>query len=455
VCENLEGTQEDVPDGMIVDENGNCVEPPPPPPPPDDVCVNLEGMQEDVPDGMVVDENGNCVEPPEVAELPPQCNLTTETGKDGFPVVDMNPANCQDTQLARGPWTPLDVGGGVCPDWFVYHTNQTGDWEIFRYGPLPDGRDGDPNLSQGVGWRTYDVMPTRSPDAEWVAFASTRDGNWEIYVGKADGSFQQRVTYTPDASDLDPVWSPDGQSIVYTSSRNGSWDLYMIDVSSGAETRLTDDLAHEINAFWSPDSAQILFQSNREGFWQIYRLDLATNEITLLSDGAGDDHDPQYSHDGTMITFRTYRFGDNSVIMLMNADGSDLRMVSDPAGGATAGVFSFDDLLIAYQSDLDGDNDIYIYELTTEITRLVTDNAIEDYAPTWWCNSPIIIFTSDITTDSNLFETPALPMDAPPVQVETQAQLTSEPEADQYPENVPTEEDASLEEALPAPAKNK
>ena len=98
-----------------------------------------------------------------------------------------------------------------------------------------------------------------------------------------------------------------------------------------------------------------------------------------------------------------------------------------PSRGAEADnqVWSPDNTLIAYQSNLDGDNDIYVYELATGKMRLVTNNTIEDYAPTWFCNSPIIIFTSDVTGDANLFSTPALPLDASAIQVDEDAsQLT-------------------------------
>ncbi len=183
---------------------------------------------------------------------------------------------------------------------------------------------------------------------------------------------------------------------------------------------------------------------------------MTTGDLVRLSDGSGDDHDAEYSHDGTKIAFRSYRFGDNSVIMVMNADGSDVEAVSDPAGDALNQVFSFDDLLIAYQSDLDGDDDIYGYEFATGLTRLVTNNGIGDYAPTWWCNAPVILFTSDITEDSNIFETPALPMDAPAIDVLAEAaQLTDAEESDQYPQNTPSEENASRERKVPGSSKNK
>ncbi len=55
VCPNIPGNQATIPDGMVKDDNGNCVTEQV------DVCPNIDGMQTEVPDGMVKDDNGNCV----------------------------------------------------------------------------------------------------------------------------------------------------------------------------------------------------------------------------------------------------------------------------------------------------------------------------------------------------------------------------------------------------------
>ena len=219
----------------------------------------------------------------------------------------MNPEFCVDEELPLASWTPIEIGEAVCPEWFVYHTNQTGDWEIFRYGDLPGNPDADVNLSKGIGEQIYDIGPSRSPDAGWIAFASNRDENWEIYVATTDGEFQQRVTNNTRAIDYDPVWSPVGDLIVFESSRDGNWELYAVNVATGEQTRLTDNPANDLNAFWSPDGTRIVFESDRDGLWQIYELDLATLEVTRISDGTANDQDPTYSMDGERVAFRSDR----------------------------------------------------------------------------------------------------------------------------------------------------
>lgn len=51
------------------------------------------------------------------------------------------------------------------------------------------------------------VSPSWSPDGKWIAFSSYRDGNWEIYIMRSDGSDQTRITFN-DLEDFGPGWRP-------------------------------------------------------------------------------------------------------------------------------------------------------------------------------------------------------------------------------------------------------
>jgi Tol biopolymer transport system component len=53
-----------------------------------------------------------------------------------------------------------------------------------------------------------------------IAFISTRDGNYEIYVMNPDGSEQTRLTNNPTI-DQEPDWSPDGTKIVFVREGSG------------------------------------------------------------------------------------------------------------------------------------------------------------------------------------------------------------------------------------------
>jgi hypothetical protein len=97
-----------------------------------------------------------------------------------------------------------------------------------------------------------------------IAFTSTRHGNAEIYVMKADGSGQTRLTNTP-AEEFHPAWSPNGQRIAFASNRDGNDEVYVMKADGSSPTRLTNNPANDYLPDWSPDGQKIAFVSNRDG----------------------------------------------------------------------------------------------------------------------------------------------------------------------------------------------
>ena len=334
----------------------------------------------------------------------------------------------------------------VCKDCLLYHTMMTGDWEIWRLGEWPGVEEGDPNISRGLNAR--DVAPSRSPDNRWVIFASDRDGRWEIFRSAVSGSQIERLTDDPEDSDVDPVWSPKEALVVFEHNGSGNWDLSLLNLNTHAEMPLVATSGNDVNAVWSPDGRKLLFQSDYEGLTQIYEVTLATREIRRVSDGLSAYFDPVYAADGQHLAFIQNAAGQRSVIYTMRLDGTEMQIVSSPMADADNLTWSRDSRLIAYDSNVDGDLDIYVYDRWTDTTRQLTDNLISDYAPVWMCNSNTLVFTSDAAGNPDIFQINALPITAPPVDVLTEAvQLTSSPEEDLYPEGWPAEEDASREDS--------
>ena len=63
--------------------------------------------------------------------------------------------------------------------------------------------------------------PAISPDGQWIALSSSREGDYDIYVMNIDGSDVRRLTQS-SGLDMRARWSPDANSIVFTSNRDGN-----------------------------------------------------------------------------------------------------------------------------------------------------------------------------------------------------------------------------------------
>jgi TolB protein len=90
-------------------------------------------------------------------------------------------------------------------------------------------------------------------------------------------------------------------------------------------------------------------------------MDTSGTNLVNLSKDPGYDRYPLFSPDGNRIVFESNRAG-HSQLLLMNADGSGVRVLVDGPGQLSAPRFSPDGRRVIYPRDLDGE--IKIFEVT-------------------------------------------------------------------------------------------
>jgi TolB protein len=149
--------------------------------------------------------------------------------------------------------------------------------------------------------------PSPSPDGSEVAFAGVAKGagplgNVELYILRRDG--RARPISPSRAYDGDPAWSPDGTRLAFISSRaNGALDVFVVELASGAITRLTDadylggpagsGFAARSPA-WSPDGASIAYTVQGTTGSPLWIMGADGRDKRQLTAGdVADDFDPQ------------------------------------------------------------------------------------------------------------------------------------------------------------------
>jgi dipeptidyl aminopeptidase/acylaminoacyl peptidase len=206
----------------------------------------------------------------------------------------------------------------------------------------PDG-SGQTNISTDPAFD--DFHPSWSPDGKKMAFTSTRDGNFEIYVMSSVGTNPKRLTNNP-AFDGYPEWSPDGTKIAFVSSRDGNENIYVMASDGSGQTRLTNYPSLDFYPSWSPDGTTIAFV--RDSY--IFVMDPLGFGQKKLGDGVV-GWSPDWSPDGTKIAFHKLSSPASvtNEIYVVNADGSGLKNISnDPALDYSAPSWSPDGTKIAF-----------------------------------------------------------------------------------------------------------
>ncbi|MGC9319371.1 MAG: hypothetical protein ACP5KN_15165, partial [Armatimonadota bacterium] len=217
------------------------------------------------------------------------------------------------------------------------------------------------NVSERTAWSSVGV----------IAFASF-GGNGQLYVYRINDRGGNLVLLTPSDNDEDltdeggrhPAFSPSGGQIAISTRRGETPAIHLIATDRG----------------------------DRDG-------------ITRVTSDAGDgaDTEPSFTPDGTQIVFTTTRGDANADIHIVATDGSANTPVVATAAEEHWAVVSPDGTRIAYQSDANGNTDIWVKDLGTPAddpgTCLTAASPFRDEAPSWSPDGSRIAFHSNRNGD--------------------------------------------------------
>ncbi len=189
--------------------------------------------------------------------------------------------------------------------------------------------------------------------------------------------------------------------LAFAAERPGASGIYLLS-SDGVETRLTREIYDATHPAWSPNGASIAFNARVNGREEIFVMQADGSNVRVLTKNQGNNYYPSWSPDSRQLAIASDRDGLIQVF-LMNADGTNPRVLTDGKSRAEKPAWSPDGTEIAVML-LDGNNaEVYAIRADGSSSRRLTNHRANDFNPAWSPDGSQIAFNSSRGGDHELY----------------------------------------------------
>ena len=229
-----------------------------------------------------------------------------------------------------------------------------------------------------------------------IAFTSFRDGGQgRIHTMAPDGSDQRAISFGP-GTDAQAEFSPGGGAIAFRRGTTGDYEVWTMGAGGESPRRLTDTPAgsNSTQPSWFPDGSGLLFRRGPNGGTDVWRMAADGSAQAPLVTEPGDQWYPSASPATGRILFATTVTSSDRKIQDAAPDGGGVRTLHDVAGVYdSAPAYSPDGRRIAFESDADGDMEIYVMDAGGGGVLQLTHNGEHDEGPSWSPDGTRLAFT--------------------------------------------------------------
>lgn len=196
---------------------------------------------------------------------------------------------------------------------------------------------------------------------------------FDIFVADLDGNIISQLT-EGEGYNAEATVSPQGDKIVFTSMRSGDLELYTCDIDGSNVKQITHELGYDGGAFFSPDGTKLVFRASRpktdeeikeykdllaQGLVQPTNMDIYVcnadgSDLRQVTDLGQASWAPYFHPSGEKIVFSSNYESERGFpfnLYMINIDGSGLEQVTFDDTFASFPMFSHDGKKIAFSSN--------------------------------------------------------------------------------------------------------
>ena len=205
-----------------------------------------------------------------------------------------------------------------------------------------------------------DRFPVWSRDGRWIAFASHRHGNADVYVLRVDGSEPPRRLTWASSSDTPVDFTDDGEGVLFVSARGEAPrrtpEVYRVGLEGGTPARALEVLARSVALDPSSDRMALVRGGTpwaRQGYRGSADRDVWIREadgiLRQLTTFDGDDDHPSWL-DSARLVVQSARSGRDNLFVLDAESGDVLEQLTDHRETSVRFPRAADDgLIVAYE----------------------------------------------------------------------------------------------------------
>jgi dipeptidyl aminopeptidase/acylaminoacyl peptidase len=263
-------------------------------------------------------------------------------------------------------------------------------------------------MTRSVGGSTW------SPDGETVAFISNLSGRNNLWLVPAEGGWPTQLTISNERQ-TSPAWSPDGKWIAYTSDYDGDeqWDIFLVSPKTGQVVNLTNtrEISEESPA-WSPDGRYLAYivKPKTSSVYEIDVYDTVMREVKHLTTGTAKDRmnvAPIWSANGKFIVYSQEQSkGTDSNIFLVDVASAQSILLTPHEGESTysASDVSPDGKTVLITSNAgNGYDNVGLLDIASKKIRWVTQDKWETSAESFSPDGKLLTYTANVDGNVEIY----------------------------------------------------
>jgi dipeptidyl aminopeptidase/acylaminoacyl peptidase len=236
------------------------------------------------------------------------------------------------------------------------------------------------------------VSPAWSPDGNWIAYASDTDGNeqWDVFLVSPKSGEVLSLTTTKEISEESPVWSPDSKQVAYTvkPKSGSSFEIDLMDVYSRHVKHLTHDTPNGRSnggPIFARDGKFVVYTQSDPGGKDsnILVIESASGTTTSLSQHEGEQtfRAADISPDGKTILITSNAHNGYDNVGLLAIATKKIEWLTDDKWEIRAGTFSPDGSTVSWAANVDGNTNLYLYDLAAHRAEMLPlDAGVNSFA---------------------------------------------------------------------------